>query len=124
MIDSGGMSLHYLLILINCHIPHPKPFDFNSLKNCMGRGKTHRQTHRRTSRLLDRIGPVGRFGEKGQVICDMGHVTHDTRYMTRHMLHVTRGGGCTCSQNVRSLALLVWEIQCFENISTRDDSVY
>ena len=29
----------------------------------MGRGHTNTQTHRRTSRLLDRIGPVGRFGE-------------------------------------------------------------
>ena len=45
-----------------------KSFDFNTLKkNRMGRGQTHKhtntQTHRRTSRLLDQIGPVGRFGE-------------------------------------------------------------
>ena len=33
-------------------------------KNCMGRGQTDTQTDTQTLRLLDQIGPVGRFGEK------------------------------------------------------------
>ena len=48
-----------------------KSFDFNTLKKSHGKGtdrqtdrQTDRHTHRRTSRLLDGIGPVGRFGEK------------------------------------------------------------
>ena len=32
-------------------------------KNCMGRGQTHTQTHTRTCRLLDQLGPEGRVGE-------------------------------------------------------------
>ena len=43
-----------------------KSFDFNTLKKSHGKGThkhTNTQTDRRTSRLLDRIGPVGRFGE-------------------------------------------------------------
>ena len=39
--------------------------------------QTHRQTDRRTSRLLDRIGPVGRFDENQQKpdIIGKGEVT-------------------------------------------------
>ena len=50
---------------MNSIIPYLKSFDYNTLKkNRMGRGhQTDKQTDRRTSRLLDRIGPVGRFGE-------------------------------------------------------------
>ena len=44
-----------------------KSFNFNTLKKSHGKGTFHRQTdtqtNRRPSRLLDRIGPVGRFGE-------------------------------------------------------------
>ena len=32
-------------------------------KNRMGKGQTHKHTDTRTSRLLERIGPVGRFDE-------------------------------------------------------------
>ena len=32
-------------------------------ENRMGRGQTHTHVDGRTSRLPDRIGPVGRFGE-------------------------------------------------------------
>ena len=38
-------------------------FDFNTLKKSHEKG-TDRQTDTRTSRLYDRIGPVGRFDEK------------------------------------------------------------
>ena len=31
--------------------------------------------------------------------------------------------GCTFSQNLSSLALMVWEGQCFEDIFTKDNSV-
>ena len=51
------------------HLPvlglHARPFSIHGpwsmLKNCMGRGQ--HPTHGRTSRLLDRIGSVDRFGE-------------------------------------------------------------
>ena len=33
------------------------------------------------------------------------------------------GGGWTFSQNVRSLALTVWERQCFEDISPKDELI-
>ena len=45
----------------------------------------------------------------------MWHVTHDMWHMTHYMLHVTRGGGWRFSQNFSSLALTVWERQCFED---------
>ena len=34
-------------------------------KNRMGRGQTNTQTNTPTCRLLDQLGPEGRFGEKG-----------------------------------------------------------
>ena len=37
------------------------------------------------------------------------------------MLHVTCGGGGTFIKNVSSLALMVWEKQCFEDIFTKDE---
>ena len=46
MIDSGGFSLYQLLILMKSNFPHLNHFDFNSLKNCMGKGQTHKQTDR------------------------------------------------------------------------------
>ena len=53
------------------NIPHLNTFDFNTLKKLHGKG-TNRQTDRRSSRLLDWIGPVGRFGEnigRGDIFC-------------------------------------------------------
>ena len=44
-------------------------FDFNTLKKLHEKG-TDRQTDRRTLRLYDRIGPVGRFDEKMLQIID------------------------------------------------------
>ena len=53
----------------------------------MGRGQTHRQTdrqtHIRTSRLYDRIGPVGRFDE---------NTIKPTKYK-----HLSRGNKYACS---------------------------
>ena len=58
------MECGYLLILFNSNISHLNTFDFNTLKKiAWERGQTDRQTDRRTSRPLDRIGPVGQFGE-------------------------------------------------------------
>ena len=48
------VSLLYLLILINSHILHQKPFDFNTLKNYMKRGH---ETEKQTFWLLDRSSP-------------------------------------------------------------------
>ena len=46
----------------------------------MGRQQTDRQTdrqrHRRTSRILDRIGPVGRFGENIMTHSDILYKSH------------------------------------------------
>ena len=60
MIDSGGNFLHYLLILINSHIPHIKSFDFNTLKKLHEKG-TNRRTDIVTTRPKQ---PKGRFDEK------------------------------------------------------------
>ena len=54
--------------------------------------------------------------EKQNVTCDTWHLTCD-------MWHVTAGGRWTCSQNVSSKALTVWERRYFEDISTKDDWV-
>ena len=40
--------------------------NFPDATNCMGRGQSQTQRNGRTLRLLDQIGPVGRFGEKDQ----------------------------------------------------------
>ena len=47
IIYSSGISLQYLLLLINSHIPHLNPFDYNSLKKSHGKG-THKQTDEQT----------------------------------------------------------------------------
>ena len=39
-------------------------------KNRIERGQSRKHTHRRTSRLLDQIGPVGRFDEN-QFVSDI-----------------------------------------------------
>ena len=63
---SGPAHLHVLLLITN----HNDIYTLlTSLlkKNRMGRGQTDTHTHtytQRTSRLLERIGPVGRFVEK------------------------------------------------------------
>ena len=44
-------------------------------KNCMGRGETHKHINIRTSRLLDRIGPVGRFDENCRRCISKLHAT-------------------------------------------------
>ena len=54
-------------------------------------------------------------------ISDMWHVTGDTRHMTHDPWHVTHGGGQTFSQNVSSIAVMVWERHCFDYIFTMDD---
>ena len=44
--------------------------------------------------------------------CDTWHVTHDTWHMTHSV-------GWTFSQNFSSLALLVWDWECLEDILTK-----
>ena len=44
----------------------------------------------------------------------------DMWHMTCDMWDVTGGGWWTFSQNVRSLALTIWEWRCFEDIFTKD----
>ena len=51
------------------------------------------------------------------------HMTCDTWHMTCDIGHMTNMGWSTLSQNIRSLALTVWEWMCFEDIFTRTDSV-
>ena len=46
----------------------------------------------------------------------MWHATHD-------MWHTTHRGPRTLCQNFRSLALTVWELWCFEDIFTKDESL-
>ena len=52
---------------------------------------------------------------------DTGHMTHDTWHLTYDTWHVAHGGGWTFSQNFSSPALMVWDWQCPENISTNHD---
>ena len=52
---------------------------------------------------------------------DTWHMTRDMWHVTHDMWHVTHGGGWTFSQNFSSLALTVWERQCFEDWEEKDD---
>ena len=49
---------------------------------------------------------------------DTWHVTRDTWHVTRDTWHMTHSVEWTFSQNFSSLALAVWDWQCFEYIST------
>ena len=51
-------------------------------------------------------------------------MTHDIRYVTYDMWHVTRGGRWAFSQNIKSLAHTVWEWRCFEGSWTKGWSTY
>ena len=53
----------------------------------------------------------------------MWHVTPDIWHLTRDMWHVTLGGGWIFSQNVSSLALIVWEWRCPEDLEEKDQSL-
>ena len=54
---------------------------------------------------------------------DMWHVTHDMWQVTHDMWHVTGWGRWTFTQNFSSLALMVWEWKCTEDISTNHQSL-
>ena len=53
-----------------------------------------------------------------KVTCDTWHLTRDTWHMTYDTWHVTHGGGWKFSQNFSSPALMVWDWQYLEYIST------
>ena len=48
------------------------------------------------------------------VTCDMWHMTNDIGHMTHNRL-------LTFCQSLRSLALTVWELWCFEYLEEKDD---
>ena len=57
------MLLFFSPLFVNRHITQFNNFDFNTLeKNCIERGQTTHNTQH-THGLLDRVGPVGQFGE-------------------------------------------------------------
>ena len=58
---------------------------------------------------------------KKMFTCDSWHVTCDTWHVTCDTWHMTHSVGWTFSQNFSSLALPVWDWQCFEYISTNHD---
>ena len=51
---------------------------------------------------------------------DTWHVTCDMWLLTCDMWHVTHGGMWTFSQNFRSLAQMVWEWRCLEDLEEND----
>ena len=61
--------------------------------------------------------------DRWQVTRDTWHVKHDTWHMTHDTWHMTHSVGWTFSHNFSSLALPVWDWQCFEYISTNHESV-
>ena len=99
IIDSSGFFLHYYLILMNSNIQHLKYVDFNTLKKLHVKGtntQTDRQTDRQTSRLLDQIGPVGRFIENQISYCQQIYIniyTFKQLVLYRHL-----GFFCTLQQ--------------------------
>ena len=85
---------------------------------------------------LDRVGPVDNkpsteklhhfVWEKcdtWHVTCDTWHVTCDMWGMTHDMWNVTHGGGWTFSQYFTSLALTVWEKECFDDWEEKNESI-
>ena len=54
-----------------------------------------------------------------QVTRDTWQVTRDTWHVTRDRWHMTHSVGWTFYKNFSSLALPVWDWQCFEYISTK-----
>ena len=61
--------------------------------------------------------------KKWQVTCDTRHITCDKWHVTRDMWHLTNGGWWTFFQNFSYLALTVWDRQCLQDISTKDESL-
>ena len=61
--------------------------------------------------------------DRWQVTRDTWHMTGDTWHVTCDTWHMTHSVGWTFSQNFSSLALPVWDWQCFEYISTNHHSV-
>ena len=55
--------------------------------------------------------------------CETWHLTYDTWHMPCDTWHVTLGWGWTFSKHFSSLALPVWDRQCFKDIFTKGDSV-
>ena len=55
----------------------------------------------------------------------MWHVTRDTWHVARDTWHVTRDmfGGWTFSQIFSSLALMVCDLWCYEDLEEKDDSL-
>ena len=87
---------------------------------------------------LDGVGPVDNrpspeklhhFEKKREknytwhVTPDTWHLTRDTWHVTYDTWHVTHGGGWTFSPNFSSPALMVWDWQYLEYISTNHDWV-
>ena len=54
----------------------------------------------------------------------MWHMTGDIRHVTSDTWHVTGGGRWTFSQNVRSLAIAVWDRRFDEDIFTNHDRLH
>ena len=54
---------------------------------------------------------------------DTWHLTPDIWYMTCTMWYMTSGWRWASSQHFSSLALMVWEWRCSDDISTKDDWV-
>ena len=52
--------------------------------------------------------------------CDRWHMTHDMWPVTRDMWHMIRNRWWTLCKNFRSLALLVWDLGCFEDLEEMD----
>ena len=52
-------------------------------------------------------------------IDDMWHRTHDTWLMKHHLWHMAHKVWRTLCQNLRSLALTVWEVWCFEYLEEK-----
>ena len=58
-----------------------------------------------------------------QVTRDRWHVTRDTWHVTHDTWHMTHSVGWTFSRNFSSLALPVWDWQCFEYIFTNHNRI-
>ena len=55
--------------------------------------------------------------------CDRWQVTGDIWHVTGDMWHKTCDRWRTLCQNFRSLALIVWDLWCFEDLEEKDDLI-
>ena len=103
---------------------------FPSKLPCLGGWFMYTGTIQQYTEKLDGVGPLitdppPTSSTTLSVFCfvvthDTWRVTRDTWHVTRDMWHMTHRGWWTLCQSFRSLALTVWKLWWFEDISTKD----